>query len=274
VKGTLVAINPDKPIPQDGTVDPATLDVAAKPKKKRRARNRSEPSAELKDWAKAAGARTLSRPFPPGIILEPAGFDKEHWTAPHNDPELWSLQLADAFGTRSRAVVSTFMAQLAALCCQTHWDEEAHQWRLDENELSAALAMVSTIKPRNEMEAALAAQMVSVHLMQMKCAARAIRFEYDTKTVAVAAKLARTFVMQTQALQALRGRSKTARQSIKVKKDLHQHVHYHHDGGVTGSDGQPQGRDTVSVDECSALPSTEPSGEVVPLPSGVWKARL
>jgi hypothetical protein len=207
-------------------------------------------------------------------MLEAAGFDKEHWTSPHADVQLWHAQLGEAFGTRSRAVITLFLRQLEALCSQTEWDEGAKQWRLDENEFSAALAMVNAIKPRNEMEAALAAQMVSVHLMQMKCAARAIRFEHDDKTAGVAAKLARTFVMQTQALQALRGRSKTARQSIKVTKELHQHVHYHDDRGGAGTGRQPHGRTAPIVDQRTPLPSTEPSGQVVPLPSRKGKAGL
>jgi len=41
----------------------------------------------------------------------------------------------------------------------SHWDDEAKQWRLDENEYSAALSIVNSVKPRNEMEACLAAQM-------------------------------------------------------------------------------------------------------------------
>ena len=72
---------------------------------------------------------------------------------------------------------------------------------MNENEFSAALAMVNSIKPKNEMEAALAAQIVAIHLLQMKVAARAIKFDYDTKMVAVAGKLARTFAIQLETLQ-------------------------------------------------------------------------
>ena len=267
-----MAVDPDKPIPQDGMVHPASLDIVAKPKRKRRARNRPNPAPELDQWAVGAEARALSRPHPPGIILEPAGSGKEHWTPPHNDPDLWGLQLADAFGTRSRGVISTFLAQLAALCGESHWDEEAKQWRLDENEYSAALAMVNSIKPKNEMEAALAAQMVAIHLLQMKVAARAIKFDYDTKMVAVAGKLARTFAIQLETLQRLRGRQKTTRQSIKVTKELHQHVHYHR--GVEETDGQPQATGAREPQELPALPSPHEARSVVPLPRGRRKTRM
>jgi hypothetical protein len=249
---------------QDGRIDPAKLDAAAKPRRKRRNRNRPEPAAELRDWEDGARERADARPYPPGIMLEPAGFDDEHWTAPHSDSDLWTLQLADSFGTRSRAVIATFLSQLEALCGQSHWDDEAKQWRLDENQFSAALAVVNSVKPPNEMEAALAAQMVAIHLLTMKVTARALKYDYDTRTAAAAGKLARTFTLQLEALQSLRGRKRTARQSITVRKELHQHVHYHR--GEDGGDGQPHGPRASIVDQRTALPSPEQGGQSLPLP--------
>ena len=159
----------------DGRLDPAKLDAAKRPKRRRKTRKLPDPPAELVAWGKGAEKRALARPYPPGVISEPLGFDEEHWTAPHNDIELHTLQLADAFGTRSRAVFVTFMRQLEALCGKSHWDEAAKQWRLDENEFSAALAILNSLHPRNELEAAHAAQMVAVHLLTMKVSARAIK---------------------------------------------------------------------------------------------------
>ncbi len=257
---------------QSGRLDPARLDVAAKPRRKLRKRNRPEPTAELREWETAAERRAYARPHPPGIMLEPTGLGDEHWTAPHSDVELWTLQLADAFGTRSRAVVATFMGQLEALCGNDHWDETVQQWRLDENQLSAALAVVSSVKPRNEMEASLAAQMVAVHLLTMKLAARSIKYDYDTRTAAAAGKLARTFTLQLEALQSLRGRKPTARQSIKVRKELHQHVHYHRGGDE--SERQPHGPPAKVVDQCAALRSSEPGGDAVPLSSRKGKGAM
>ncbi|MCZ8369463.1 MAG: hypothetical protein O9293_05760 [Porphyrobacter sp.] len=190
--------------------------------------------------------------------------DEEHWTAPHNDPRLWTLQLADAFGTRSQAVIATFMRQLEALCGPDHWDEEAKQWRLDEKLFSAAIGIVNSVKPRNEMEAALAAQMVAIHLLTMKASAMALRYECDTRTAATAAKLARAFTEQLEALKRLRQRGRTAKQSINVRKELHQHIHYHRGEGE--SDGQPHERGASPADERPSLPSPQPGGEPVPLP--------
>lgn len=113
------------------------------------------------------------------------------------------------------------------------------------------------------MEASLAAQMVAVHLLTMKLAARSIKYDYDTRTAAAAGKLARTFTLQLEALQSLRGKRKTVKQSITVRKDLHQHVHY--DRGEAGSEGQTQGRLARTVDQCAALRGPEPGRDAVPL---------
>jgi hypothetical protein len=252
----------------DGRLDPGKLDAAKRPKRKRKARKLPDPPAELRQWEKAAEKRALARPYPPGIILEPAGFDEEHWTAPHSDPDLHTLQLADCFGTRSRAVFVTFMQQLEALCGKSHWDEEARQWRTDEHEFSASLAIINALKPRNELEAAHAAQMVAVHLMTMKAAARALRYDSDTRTAAVAGKLARTFTAQREAFERIRKPNRTAKQSIKVTKELHQHVHYYtNTPGGSESDGQPHDARAATVESSAQVPGDEQGGKVLRLPS-------
>lgn len=264
------------PIPQNGEIDEKRLDILTR-KRKRRVQDRNAPSSELREWEKAAQKRAESRPHPPGVILAPAGMDEEHWTSPHNDTSLWTLQLADAFGTRSLAVLSTFMDQLERLCKRTIWDEKAQQWRLDENQFSAALAIINSIKPRNEMEAALAAQMVAVHLLTMKVAARALKYEYETQTIAATGKLARTFTLQMETLQAIRGKGRSTRQTIKVTKELHQHVHYHDARGSGESGAQPhEPREprAKATAQRTPLPSAQQAGEVVPITSRARKARV
>lgn len=264
----------DRPIAQAERIDPERLDVAARPKRRRRKRNRPAPSVELREWEVAAEKRVLARPYPLGVMLEPAGFDQEIPTPPRNDDSLWWLQLADAFGTRSSAVIATLMDQLENLCSRDYWDEQAHQWRLDENQFSAALAIINSVKPKNEMEACLAAQMVAVHLMTMKLSARAIKYDHDTQTANAASKLARTFTQQLESLQSLRGKRRTTRQSIKVTKELHQHVHYHDHRGEEENEGQAHAKPAARPEELPALPGPDEGGEVVPLSSRKRKARV
>lgn len=259
--------NPER-LGGNGMVDPETADLAERPK--RQARNRPNPSPELRAWERDAERRMYKRPFPPNVILEPAGMDKEYWTSAHSDPSLWQLQLADAFGTRSAAVVDFFFGQLHELCGRGIWDEEAQQWRVSETDFSAMLAIINSHRPRNESEAMLAAQMVAVHLLTMKVAERAIRWPNETRTVSNVAKLANAFSQQMETMQALKGRTRSTRQSIKVSKELHQHVHYHDHRGGKKKHGRPheRGDDTATGinDERPALPRADAGGNVVPLP--------
>lgn len=243
---------------------PKELDVPTSPRR-RRNRAKSEPSAALQADKVGARQRALKRPLSPGVMFEPIGQQGYVLTSPHSDLGLWELQLADAFGTRSSSVMKTFLGQLQRLVPEV-WDESAGRYKPHETELNAALAMVADVQPRNVTEAALAAQMVAIHLLSMKVTARAIRDDYDNRMAATAGKLARTFAMQMDALRAGRTRNTTARQSIKVRKELHQHVHYHDDRGGRTIGGQPHGRAARAADQCAALPSPQSGGEAMPLP--------
>jgi len=171
-------VPPDGAEPRGPHINPDRTDVATA-KERPKLRTREDPHPALKDWAPGAEKRMRTRPVPPTFILEPAGLDQEHWTAQHNDPRIHDLQLAEAFGTRSYAVMWAFMEQLQALCPDKWWDEDARQWRMNEVTFNAVLAMVNSVKPRNEMEAALAAQMTAVHLLTMKVTTYALKYHHE-----------------------------------------------------------------------------------------------
>ncbi len=124
----------------------------------------------LEPLAEKARERHRKRHANPGVAVEvekvtPAAY---RLASPHSDTEAWQAMVCDALGTRSEATALTFLYQLTELCDRDwHPDDEAGggEWVPDECELNMILNMVASIKPRNEMEAALAAQMVAVHLM-------------------------------------------------------------------------------------------------------------
>ena len=248
-------------------LDLEAMDVADR--QRRTARDRPDPPAELLAWEASAERRMYQRPLPPNVILEPVGFDQEDITAPHSDMGLWVLQLADAFGTRSQAVINLFLRHLQELCGKNVWDEAAQQRRMDETELSAILALVNAFRPRNEPEAMLAAQMVATHLLTMKVGARALRYDYDTRTAASFAKLAKAFAAQTEAMQGLKGKRRTARQSIKVTRESHHHQHIHVHRGAGENEGQPHERSNAPAakadDQRALVRRQDPGGVVVPL---------
>lgn len=257
---------------EDGLIDPARLDVATRKRRRRSPqdkRTRPDPPKELKDqepkWLAAAHARN----HPPGIIKVPRKKGEGYrWAAPHNDHELWYLQLGECFATRSDGAMQTFLRQLEALL-DTRYDIDSEHWWADEKQFAAVLDMVSGLKPKNSMEAALAAQMVAVHLLTMKVGAYAITHHYDHRQVATFSKLARTFAIQTETMQSLQGKRRKGSQSIKVRKELHQHVHYHHHRGGEDFGGQSQGQGGGAaagiIDQRPALPSPDEARNVVPL---------
>ena len=247
--------------PED--IDPKAEDVAHKPRR-RRHRVKPDPAPDLAAGKDQARQRALKRVSSPGVMFEPDG-QGYVITSPHNDLDLWELQISDAFGTRSLSTMKTFVQSLKSLCSQA-WDADNKAWKPNETELNAILAMVAEHRPRNAAEAALAAQAVAIHLITMRLASQALNrggmvMERDA---ALTGKLARTYVRQIEALQALKGKPRTARQSIKVKKELHQHVHYHHHRGEEQSGGQPQ--DPKPAEDHPALPCPQQGGEVVRLP--------
>jgi hypothetical protein len=258
---------PEGAMPDMGRMDPRKADVGTAKPRRRKLRKQREAWPEMVAAKPALEKRTKARPTHPMIMLEPAGLDREHMVPLHNDERLHDLQLCEAFGTRSYAVINTFLRQFEDLCSERWWDEETQQWRLNEATFNTILALVGSLKPRNEMEAAFAAQMAAVHLLSMKVAARAIRYDHDTKTAATAAKLAQTFTNQMQEFRAMRGKTRTTRQNIKVSRETHHHQHIHVHREAEENDGQVHEPRTATTGERAALPSPQPGGEVVPLAS-------
>lgn len=238
-------------------VDLRRMDAGNPPKRSRRDRKKPEPPENLAAGKENAREFADNLPLSPGLIVEPRG-DGWQVQAPHNDEELWTLQLVQAFGTRSRALIGVFIEQLAGLCSED-WDQDRRSWRVNESEWNAVLALVADWKPENSAQAALAAQMAATHLMTMRLSAQALNRGYSVNAndAGLTAKLARTFAAQCETMQALQGKARTAKQSIHVTKETSQHVHYHdHRGGGEDWD-QPQepieGAETIAGR--SSLPS-------------------
>jgi hypothetical protein len=243
---------------------------AAKPRKRRRKdRTLPDPPENLKAGKAAARAFADTLPLMPGVMEEARSDGRPKLVAPHNDHELWELQLVQAFGTRSRALLGTFVEQLWKLCPEA-WDEDLRGWKVDESEWNALVALVADHQPENSAQAALAAQMAAVHMMMLRLSAQALNkghsiYEADA---ALASKLARTFTMQCQAMQALKGKSRTANQSIHVHKETHQHVHHHGGGGEFGGRPHDPTRTARTIEAGEAVWSAEPRGQSLLSPGG------
>jgi len=228
---------------------------------------------------KSLGSKAIKRHEKRGATPEiEIGSEDGQWTfaSPYDEDDLdeWQALLFEAFATRSAAAFHAFTSQLAQLC-HTDWHGEGIGWLPRSWELRAAIQIVRSIRPRNEAEACLAAQMVAVHLMQMKLSAQALSHSYpDSRTCAIAGKLARTYAMQLETIAKLRG--KGSRQRITVRKysqHEHKHIHLHQGGSENGNQPhEPRGGGASQIgssfepSQSSPLLSQNPKRNGMPMP--------
>jgi hypothetical protein len=117
----------------------------------------------------------------------------------HPDPELGEQLMMNALGVADRDAMDGILRQLLRA--------SASGGRADEVNLSFMISMVKSLKPRDSVEAMLVAQMVSVHVMTMRCAQLLATADdiarYDSAARALG-RLARTFPAQIEALNRYR----------------------------------------------------------------------
>lgn len=133
----------------------------------------------------------------------------------------------------------------------------------NEDELTTILHIVAAHRPRNEAEAALAAQIAATHMITMKLAKHAYDYPYDSRSIDSFSKLARTSAIQIETMAGLKGKRKTTRQKITVRHEKHIHNHQHvHMGGV----GQSEGQCDATRSDLSKLPRAGEAEKCAPLP--------
>ena len=233
-------------------------DSTAEPVAKRPKRVAMPPATS--ERAKAAINRHLQRFATPA--LEVSG-NWNDWTFgnPYREEDLdnWHALIFEAFGTRSYNSAKVFIRQLARLV-GNRFDQAADEWRPKLQELNAAINIVGSVQPANEQQAALAVQLVALHLSAMGLASRCAASCSDERTAATLARVAKACASLAATIAALQG-ARTTRHEAHVHYHKHgeQHVHMGegqdfggqpHAHKEIGVDGEPQGSSRVS-----ALPS-------------------
>src|SRR5258705_7044445 len=136
----------------------------------------------------------------PRIKLSSHGFSIDH-----PDPELGEQLMANALGATDREAMERILRQLVKASVSGDSPDEVN--------LSFMISMVKSIKTRDSVEAMLVAQMVSVHVMAMRCAHRLANAEdiarQDSAGRALG-RLARTFPIQIEALNRYRNNGEPA----------------------------------------------------------------
>lgn len=132
----------------------------------------------------------------------------------HPDQELGEQLMMNALGVADREAMHGIVRQLVKASVSGESPDEVT--------LSFMLSMVRSIRPRDPLEAMLVAQMVSVHVMAMRCAhhlADADDLAQHDSAARALGRLARTFPVQIEALNRHRSRGEPAItvQNVKVE---------------------------------------------------------
>ena len=136
----------------------------------------------------------------PRIKLLSHGFSIDH-----PDPELGEQLMADTLGVADRDAMHGIVRQLVRA--------SVSGGKTDAVNLAFMISMVESIKPRDSIEAMLVAQMVSVHVMAMRCAhhlANADDLAQHDSAARALGRLARTFPAQIEALNRYRSQGEPA----------------------------------------------------------------
>nr|WP_245321729.1 P-loop NTPase fold protein [Bradyrhizobium sp. LTSPM299] len=149
----------------------------------------------------------------PRIKLSSHGFRIDH-----PDPQLGEQLMADARGVADRDAMDGILRQLVKA--------SVSGGKPDEVNLAFMISMVKSLRPRDSVEAMLVAQMVSVHVMAMRCAhhlAHANDLAQHDSAARALGRLARTFPAQIEALNSYRsqgtrpGEPAVTVQNVKVE---------------------------------------------------------
>jgi len=149
--------------------------------------------------ASAAAGPTLSATAV-GIQLTPQGFRLDH-----PDLEAGERLMAGILGVADRDAMHGLLGQLVKASMKAGKPDAAN--------LAFMISMIKRLKPRDAVEAMLVAQMVSVHVMAMRCAhhlAGAQDIAWHDSAGRALARLARTFPAQIEALNRYRNQGEPA----------------------------------------------------------------
>jgi len=167
--------------------------------------------------------------------------EQEAKTVVANDPEDRKGALKSLGGSQSDHWNNT----LANQAVQALWVKNSNAGEQD-RQLSATVAALAGISPRNELEGMMAAQLIAAHNAAMECYRRAMigeqTFEGRRENLNQANKLSRTWATLLDALNKHRGKGQ---QKVTVE-----HVHVHAGGqAVVGTVERPGGGDQSKMEE-------------------------
>lgn len=183
--------------------------MSQKPKTASQTAPLAVPTERAKARAAEAVERNAKRPVRPQVSAETKEGKVRSNGPSHSDGRAWQETMLDAFGTTSLEFISAELQRLSETA------RNAGEAVSEQGDLNAAVAAIAGVKPENEIEAMLVAQMAATHALAMKQLGHTRRAEIlvqQDSHGSLAVKLLRTFTMQAEALSKLkRGGEQTVR---------------------------------------------------------------
>ena len=209
--------------------------------------------------------------------------DERGTYSPHSEVDGHRFRLADAFGTRSKHFVYSMLKGLGKATEDHSENYGLLPGSVDEDAFNAALAVIDGVRPKDEIEAMLAAHMAVTNIALLELFARTrgaiAGHMYQGSGIKrldilgnLTTKFMRTYTMQVEALA--RKRSK-GEQNVTVK-----HVHVHSGGqavvgnvshrggrGVTkkGQQAYERGRAAPAISESPPVRSADQERKALPV---------
>jgi hypothetical protein len=180
-------------------------------------------------------ARQAQTPAAPPLKVSEDDSGATEIAPDHPDPCMAQALLMEALATTDACFVVGLIGQLA--------DAGTRRRKLDERELNFMLSVVKGVKPKDQMEAMLAAQMAAVHMATMTFARRLAHVQnipQQDSAERAFNKLARTFSAQVEALKRYRtgGEQRVTVEHVTVNEGGQAIVgNVAHRGGGNGDDG-------------------------------------
>ncbi len=224
----------------------------------------------LKEMAQLATLDHYERPCAPRIVIEKRG-KNWHFASPYRDEDAdaWEALLFQSFGTRHGAVMNHFLDRLSKLLPENVWDEKRNAWFPNEEAFNAMVAMVHSMQPENEAQAAYAAQLVALHFSAMKVGEQCSHSYADDRSRAILAKTVRAYGDGLERMARLQGKiqPKQVNQTIQVvyvdQRDQRQQTLI--TGGQGPIGGQAHGTDGGALTPRPSLPGPDAGGDALPI---------
>jgi hypothetical protein len=233
---------------------PAECKEAVKPEYERKPEEQAVIDAHF--------AKMKETPPPPRLT-----FANGHMSADHPDPKVGMTLIAEAVNSRSHAFLEGLFSQIS--------NASAIGGKANEKDINFMVSVVASIKPKEEIEAMLAAQMAAVHMSAMISARRlanAETLEQRDSAERTFNKLTRTFAAQVEALKRYRtgGEQKVTVEHVTVNSGGQAIVGNVTHGKVTG--GQELTALAAANENPLSLPSlSEPQPTMTGGVRGIWK---